>query len=87
MIILFQKACTRHSTHFSNPKGSGAQENYFIVGQLPKVGIAALKDCGGPIIAQDETSSVVYGMPRAVAHLADRICPLPEVAGAILSYI
>jgi two-component system, chemotaxis family, protein-glutamate methylesterase/glutaminase len=51
------------------------------------VGVAALKDCGGTIIAQDEASSIVYGMPRAVAHLADSICPLPEVAAAIRSYI
>lgn len=50
-------------------------------------GIAALKESGGTIIAQDEATSAVYGMPRAVAHLADKICPLPEISGAILSYL
>ncbi|MFT5377058.1 MAG: chemotaxis response regulator CheB, partial [Candidatus Latescibacterota bacterium] len=39
------------------------------------------------IIAQDEATSAIYGIPRAVAHLADKICPLQEIAGAILSHL
>ncbi len=50
-------------------------------------GTAALKECGGVVIAQDEATSVIYGMPRAVADLADEVCPLSKVAPAILSYL
>jgi len=37
------------------------------MGDDGKVGAAALKAAGGMIIAQDEATSVVWGMPRAVA--------------------
>lgn len=42
---------------------------------------------GGTIIAQDEASSVVWGMPAAVvmAGLADKVLPLSEVATEIKS--
>jgi two-component system chemotaxis response regulator CheB len=38
---------------------------------------------GAPIIAQDEASSVVWGMPGAVAHagICSAILPLPQIAG------
>lgn len=40
---------------------------------------------GGTVIAQDEPSSVVYGMPRAVAEagIADEVLPLEEIAAGI----
>ncbi|HET8614483.1 MAG TPA: chemotaxis response regulator protein-glutamate methylesterase [Actinomycetales bacterium] len=40
---------------------------------------------GGQVLAQDQATSVVWGMPGAVAQagLATRLLPLPEVAGAI----
>lgn len=42
---------------------------------------------GGTIIAQDEASSVVWGMPAAVvmAGLADKVLPLSEIAAEIKS--
>jgi two-component system chemotaxis response regulator CheB len=42
---------------------------------------------GGRILAQDESSCTVYGMPRAIveADLADEVLPLDELAGAIAS--
>lgn len=45
-------------------------------------GARALKKCGATVWAQDEGSSVVYGMPAAVAEagLADKVLPLPEIA-------
>ncbi len=45
-------------------------------------GLAALKREGGGIIAQDEASSVVFGMPGAAvrAGLADRVLPLSQIA-------
>jgi two-component system chemotaxis response regulator CheB len=51
------------------------------MGQDGVVGLRVIKESGGYVIAQDEESSVVYGMPRAavVAGLADRIAPLEEI--------
>ncbi len=48
-------------------------------------GIRALKAAGGRIIAQDEASSVIYGMPGVVvqAGLADRVLPLGEIAAEL----
>jgi two-component system chemotaxis response regulator CheB len=44
-------------------------------------GAQKLKEAGGYVIAQDEASSVVWGMPGAVAKagLADRILPLDQI--------
>lgn len=49
-------------------------------------GLAAMHRAGGRIIAQDEDSSVVWGMPRAVveAGLADEVLPIDQIAGAIM---
>ncbi len=49
------------------------------------LGLQALKAIGAHTIAQDEATSVVYGMPRAAAELgvADRILPLQEIATAL----
>lgn len=48
-------------------------------------GLAALRKAGWHTIAQDERSSVVYGMPAAAADLdaAVEILPLGEIAGAL----
>lgn len=45
-------------------------------------GARKLKRVGGKVLAQDEETSVVYGMPRAVAELGlvDDVCPLPALA-------
>lgn len=49
-------------------------------------GCRAIKARGGHIIAQDEASSTVYGMPRQVveAGLAQRIEPLQNIASTIV---
>jgi two-component system chemotaxis response regulator CheB len=41
---------------------------------------------GGQVLAQDQATSVVWGMPGAVVQsgLAAQIVALPEVAGAVL---
>jgi two-component system chemotaxis response regulator CheB len=48
-------------------------------------GAASLKAQGARVIVQDEASSVVWGMPRAVslAGLADETVPLNEMAAAL----
>jgi two-component system chemotaxis response regulator CheB len=52
------------------------------MGQDGLRGCEAVKAAGGWIVAQDEASSVVWGMPGFVtrAGLADRVLPLPEIA-------
>ncbi len=49
-------------------------------------GAKAIKEKGGIIIAQDEKTSVVFGMPRAVIeeNLADKILPLEKIPEAII---
>lgn len=48
-------------------------------------GARRIRDLGGRVIVQDEATSVVFGMPRAVvdAGAADMVLPLGEIAGAL----
>ncbi len=50
-------------------------------------GLKEMHDAGAHTIAQDEATSVVYGMPREAVQLGatDEILPLQEIASAILS--
>lgn len=52
-------------------------------------GLTNLKRIGGTIIAQNEPSCIVYGMPRAVveAGIADEIVPLDEIAARIAYHV
>lgn len=56
------------------------------MGQDGARGSDAVRNLGGRIIAQDETTSVVWGMPGAVvqAGLADHILPLDRIADEIV---
>lgn len=49
-------------------------------------GMKALHDAGGPTIAQDEATSVVFGMPKeAIAHGGvDQVLPIDRIAEAAL---
>jgi chemotaxis response regulator CheB len=48
-------------------------------------GLAELRRAGWHTIAQDEATSVIYGMPRAAVelHAAVQVLPLAEIAGGI----
>jgi len=44
-----------------------------------RVGCTRLKNRGATIWAQDEATSTIYGMPAAVAEIAEQILPLKEI--------
>ncbi len=48
-------------------------------------GIRRLKSAGGRVIAEDESTCVVYGMPRSIVeqHLADYVLPINKIAESI----
>ncbi|MDT8318347.1 MAG: chemotaxis response regulator protein-glutamate methylesterase [bacterium] len=52
-------------------------------------GADIVKDAGGMIIAQDEASSMIYGMPRSVttSGLSDEVWALDEIVGKIVSML
>jgi two-component system chemotaxis response regulator CheB len=51
--------------------------------------VRALREAGAPSVVQDEATSVVWGMPGAVAQasLADQVLPLGDIASAITSAV
>jgi two-component system chemotaxis response regulator CheB len=53
------------------------------------VGLRAIVERGGGVIAQDEASSVVFGMPRAAieAGLAHAVMPLDQIARRLASLV
>jgi len=59
------------------------------MGQDGLRGCQVLRETGAQILAQDEATSVVWGMPGAVARagLADRVLPLSMIASEILQRV
>ena len=59
------------------------------MGQDGLLGARAVKNSGGFVIAQDQSTSAVWGMPRAVseAGLADLVLPLPQIAPHLLDLV
>ena len=56
------------------------------MGEDGVVGLRAVRQAGGRVFAQDEKTSVVFGMPGAAvaAGLADEVLPLDEIAGRLM---
>jgi two-component system, chemotaxis family, protein-glutamate methylesterase/glutaminase len=59
------------------------------MGQDGLDGLMAVRRAGGRIIAQDEATSVVFGMPGVAveAGLADWVLPLPEIAPRLMDMV
>jgi len=59
------------------------------MGQDGLRGCEAIAEAGGQVIAQDEATSVVWGMPGAVAvaGLADKVLPLDAIAAEITNRV
>ena len=57
------------------------------MGEDGAAGALAIREAGGHVIAQDEATSAVWGMPGATVKrgAADRVLPLGEIAPAILA--
>jgi two-component system chemotaxis response regulator CheB len=57
------------------------------MGQDGRRGAEVLRTAGAEVVAQDEETSVVWGMPGAVtqAGLADAVLPLPQIAGHLIA--
>ncbi|NAZ88770.1 CheB methylesterase domain-containing protein, partial [Kineococcus indalonis] len=56
------------------------------MGSDGKLGCKAIADAGGQVVVQDEATSVVWGMPGAVARegIADEVLPLNAIPDALL---
>jgi two-component system chemotaxis response regulator CheB len=59
------------------------------MGRDGAAGLLSIRKAGGLTIAQDEASSVVYGMPREAALLdaADEVLPLAAIAPALVRHL
>ena len=59
------------------------------MGQDGLRGCEQIQAAGGRVLAQDESSSVVWGMPGVVARagLADQVLPLSEIGAEIIERV
>jgi two-component system, chemotaxis family, protein-glutamate methylesterase/glutaminase len=76
--VLFESAAREYG-------GAAAAALLTGMGRDGAAGLLAIRRAGGVTIAQDEASSVVYGMPREAVALgaAERILPLNEIGPAL----
>ncbi len=53
------------------------------------MGVQAIKQMGGTVIAQDQATSEFFGMPKAAiaTGMVDFVLPLPEIASALITLV
>lgn len=80
--VLFRSVTAVHGGHTLGVILTG-------MGQDGLRGCEYVREAGGQVLAQDEASSVVWGMPGFVsrAGLADRVLPLQSIAGEIVNRV
>ena len=56
------------------------------MGSDGSIGTAEIKDKGGKVAVEHESTCAIYGMPRCVVEKgnADKVVPLPEMADEIV---
>lgn len=59
------------------------------IGSDGAMGMKAIKEAGGNTIAEDKSTCIVYGMPKAAIEIGavDEVVPLPEIADAIMRMV
>jgi len=59
------------------------------MGSDGRAGAAEIRSAGGQVVVQDQATSVVWGMPGAIAQagLADEILPLDRIAETVLKHL
>jgi len=59
------------------------------VGDDGRAGMAQIRECGGKTLAQDESSSIVFDMPRAAidAGVVDEVLPLWSISDRIIEIV
>lgn len=57
------------------------------MGRDGAAGLLAIRGAGGVTVAQDEATSIVYGMPREAVLLgaAEQVLPIEEIGPAIVA--
>jgi two-component system chemotaxis response regulator CheB len=78
--VLFKSAAAAYGAEVAGMLLTG-------MGDDGAAGLKAIRDAGGTTLAQDEATSVVYGMPRAAAELGavDVVLPLERMAPTMIS--
>jgi two-component system chemotaxis response regulator CheB len=80
--VLMESAAEHHKTAVIGVVLTG-------MGADGSAGAGAIKAAGGRVISEDESTCVVYGMPRSVveAGFTDRVAPLPEIASVLVQMV
>jgi len=80
--VLFLSAAAKYGSQVTGLVLTG-------MGDDGAVGLKAIRDRGGLTLAQDEASSVVYGMPKVAFEMGavERVLPLERMAAALLSTV